>query len=193
MEMEQLRKAMKKVQDKDRYEHTLAVSYTSACLAMLNNIETEKALRAGLLHDCAKCIPTEQKLSLCKQYGIAVSALEKRNPSLLHAKLGAVLAKEKYGETDIDVLNAIENHTTGRKNMSVLEKIVFIADYIEPNRSKAQNLTLIRKLAFSDIDAALVKILEDTLKYLEGTGMEIDPNTKDTLEFYLFGDGRKNK
>lgn len=191
MEMEQLRKAMKKAQDKDRYEHTLAVAYTSACLATLNDVDAEKALRAGLLHDCAKCIPTEQKLSLCKQYGIAVSAIEKRNPSLLHAKLGAVLAKEKYGETDVDVLNAIENHTTGRKNMSMLEKIVFIADYIEPNRSKAQNLTLIRKLAFSDIDAALVKILEDTLKYLEGTGTEIDPNTKETLDFYVLGNQQK--
>ena len=183
--MEDLRKAMKKVQDKERYEHTLSVAYTAACLATLNGVDTEKALRAGLLHDCAICISSEQKLSLCKKYGIEVSALEKRNPSLLHAKLGAKLAKEKYDEKDEDVLNAITNHTTGRADMSMLEKIIFIADYIEPNRSKAPNLLEIRKMAFCDIDMALVKILQDTLKYLESTGSEIDPGTGETLEYYL--------
>ena len=183
--MEDLRKAMKKVQDKERYEHTLGVAYTAACLATLNGVDTEKALRAGLLHDCAKCISAEQKLSLCKKYDIEVSALEKRNPSLLHAKLGAKLAKEKYDEKDEDVLNAITNHTTGRANMSMLEKIIFIADYIEPGRTKAPNLALIRKNAFSDIDLALIKILQDTLAYLENTGIETDPKTRETLEYYL--------
>lgn len=183
--MEDLRKAMKKVQDKERYEHTLGVAYTAACLAALNGLDTEKALKAGLLHDCAKCIPAERKLSLCQKYGLEVSALEKRNPSLLHAKLGAKLAKEKYGEKDDDILNAIENHTTGRAGMSMLEKIIFIADYIEPNRNKAPNLELIRKMAFSDIDAALIKILQDTLDYLECSGGDIDPGTQETLEYYL--------
>lgn len=183
--MEDLRKAMKKVQDKERYEHTLGVAYTAACLATLNGLDTEKALKAGLLHDCAKCIPAERKLSLCQKYGLEVSALEKRNPSLLHAKLGAKLAKEKYGEKDDDILNAIENHTTGRAGMSMLEKIIFIADYIEPNRNKAPNLELIRKMAFSDIDAALIKILQDTLDYLECSGGDIDPGTQETLEYYL--------
>ena len=183
--MDDLRKAMKKVQDKERYEHTLSVAYTAACLAMLNGVDTQKALRAGLLHDCAKCISAEQKLSLCKKYDIEVSPLERRNPSLLHAKLGATLAREKYGEKDEDVLNAITNHTTGRSEMSMLEKIIFIADYIEPGRSKAQNLAKIRKMAFSDIEEALVTILQDTLIYLQNSGTEIDSATQETLEYYL--------
>lgn len=183
--MEELRKAMKKVQDKERYEHTLGVAYTAACLATLNGVDIEKALRAGLLHDCAKCIAAEQKLSLCKKYDIEVSALEKRNPSLLHAKLGAKLAREKYDEKDEDVLNAIANHTTGRADMSMLEKIIFIADYIEPGRNKAKNLAEIRKMAFSDIDKALVSILQDTLIYLESSETETDPGTEETLEYYL--------
>ena len=99
--------------------------------------------------------------------------------------LSLKLAKEIYNENDQDVLNAIENHTTGRPNMSVLEKIVFIADYMEPNRNKAPNLLQIRKMAYNDIDQALVMILQATLDYLEQTGNEIDPGTKETLMFYL--------
>lgn len=188
MTQQKFDKMKKRVQDhldKERYEHTMGVMYTAAAMAMRYQVDMEKALIAGLLHDCAKCISSEQKLSLCKKYGIEVSALEKRNPSLLHAKLGAKLAKEKYDEKDEDVLNAITNHTTGRADMSMLEKIIFIADYIEPNRSKAPNLLEIRKMAFCDIDMALVKILQDTLKYLESTGSEIDPGTGETLEYYL--------
>ena len=183
--MEDLRKAMKKVQDDERYEHTLGVAYTAACLATLYDVDVEKATTAGLLHDCAKCMDSNKKLSLCKKYGIEVSDIEKRNPSLLHAKLGARLAREKYDEKDKDVLNAIENHTTGRENMSMLEKIIFVADYIEPGRNKAPDLYEVRKMAFSDIDKALVKILQDTLMYLERKGEEIDPATRATLDYYI--------
>lgn len=183
--MEELRKAMKKVQDHDRYEHTLSVAYTAACLATLYHVDVDKAMRAGLLHDCAKCIDADKKLSLCKKYQIEVSEIEMRNPSLLHAKLGAVLAKEKYAEKDTDILNAVCYHTTGRANMSMLEKIIFVADYMEPGRSKAPDLYEIRKLAFTDIDNAVVKILQDTLYYLEKKGEEIDPATRNTLEYYV--------
>lgn len=185
MLMDELRKAIKKVQDKERFEHTLGVAYTAASLAVLNDVDPKKALIAGMLHDCAKCLSAQDKIELCKMYGVTMTPLEKRNPSLLHAKLGAKLAKEKYKEEDIDILNAIENHTTGRPDMSVLEKIIFIADYIEPNRNKAPNLKQIRKMAYDDIDMALIKILQDTLDYLEQTGTEIDPGTKKTLDYYL--------
>lgn len=183
--MDELRNAMKNVQDAERYEHTLGVAYTAAALAVLNNVDPQKALVAGMLHDCAKCIPAHEKINLCKAYGIPMTPIEERNPFLLHAKLGARLAKEKYNENDEDILNAIENHTTGRPNMSMLEKIIFIADYMEPNRNKAPNLFQIRKMAYNDIDRALVMILQDTLNYLEHTGNEIDPGTKETLMFYL--------
>lgn len=183
--MEDLRMAMKSAQDELRYEHTLGVAYTAACLAGLYGVDARKALRAGLLHDCAKCISSANTISLCKEYGIAISDVEMRNPSaLLHAKLGAKLAFDKYNEKDEDVLNAIENHTTGRPEMSMLEKIIFVADYIEPGRDKAPDLYEVRRLAFSDIDKALIKILQDTLGYLSRKGGEIDPATKKTLEYY---------
>lgn len=183
--MEELRNAMKKVQDSERYEHTLAVAYTAACLATVHDADVTKALRAGLLHDCAKCILPVVQLAMCEQYNIQVSDIEHRNPFLLHAKLGARLAEEIYNEQDEDVINAVANHTTGRPGMSTLEKIIFIADYIEPGRDKAPNLLEIRKMAFHDLNAALIKILQDTLAYLERRGNEIDPATRKTLEYYL--------
>lgn len=183
--MEDLRLAMKRVQDASRYEHTLGVAYTAACLAGVYGIDTRKAIRAGLLHDCAKCMSDLETISLCKEYGIVISEVEMRNPSaLLHAKLGAKLAFDKYNEKDEDVLRAIEYHTTGRPNMSMLEKIIFVADYMEPGRDKAPNLYEIRKVAFHDIDKALVTILQDTLEYLSCKNKEIDPATKRTLEYY---------
>ncbi len=183
--MEVLREKIKKVQDASRYEHTLAVAYTAACLASVHGADIVKALRAGLLHDCAKCILPVVQLAMCEQYNIAVSDVERRSPFLLHAKLGARLAEDIYEEQDADVLNAVRNHTTGRPGMSVLEKIIFIADYIEPGRDKAPCLSEIRKMAFTDLDAALIKILQDTLLYLQNSGGDIDPATEETLNYYI--------
>lgn len=184
--MNDLRIRMKARLDEARYEHTLGVAYTAACLARLYEVNVNKALRAGMLHDCAKCFNSEEIFFYCEKYGVTVSEVEKRNPTaLLHAKVGAKLAADEYGERDQDILNAIEYHTTGRPEMSMLEKIVFVADYIEPGRDKAPNLYEIRKLAFCDINKALVKILEDTLKYLTCKGAETDPATIKTLEYYI--------
>lgn len=182
--MEELRKAMRAVQDSARYEHTLGVAYTAACLASLYGEDTKKAMRAGLLHDCAKCIDSKEKLFLCEKYGLEVNAFERRNPSLVHAKLGAKLAEVTYDVADEDILNAIRYHTTGRPCMSLLEKIIFTADYIEPGRTKASHLTQIRQLAFSDLDKAVVMILQNTLAYLERCQEEIDPATRETLAYY---------
>lgn len=182
--MRQLSKAMKKVQDSRRYEHTLGVAYTATALAMRYNAPLKEAQMAGMLHDCAKCLSDEKRLSICEKHRISVTEVERRNPFLLHAKVGAYLAEKKYGVRNQDVLNAIRYHTTGRENMSLLEKIVFVADYIEPGRKQAPNLQEIRQLAFMDIDRAMLRILEDTVYYLNGGSGEIDPATEVTLSFY---------
>ncbi len=183
-DMRKLHKKIQKAQDARRYEHTLGVEYTSAALAMRYGAPMESARIAGLLHDCAKCLTDEKRLSLCHKNKIPVSEVERANPFLLHAKVGACLAKKKYGVKDKDILNAIQNHTTGRPGMSLLEKIVFIADYIEPGRNDAPNLDETRKLAFTDLDRALLKILKDTLDYLESGSKDVDPMTRKTYEYY---------
>ena len=175
---------LKKELDEKRYEHTIGVMYTAASLAMHYGVMMHQAILAGLLHDCAKAIPNDEKLELCKKYGIIVSDVERENPSLLHAKLGAYIAREKYGVMDDEVLHAIYVHTTGEPGMSTLDKILFVADYIEPKRDKAPNLAIVRKLAFQDLDECMYKILGDTLAYLEENPKDIDNATKDAFLYY---------
>lgn len=167
-----------------RFEHTQGVMYTAASLAMRYGIPMQQAQLAGLLHDCAKAIPDEEKLELCKKYGIMVSEVEKENPSLLHAKLGAYLAREKYGVADDEILHAIYVHTTGEPGMNTLDKIIFIADYIEPNRDSQPNLEYVRKVAFWDLNQAMEGILYDTLQYLKQGDKKIDPMTQKTYDYY---------
>lgn len=167
-----------------RFIHTLSVAGTASSLAMCYGADLEKAETAGLLHDCAKCMDVRKMQKVCEKAGLTVSSFEADSGSLLHSKAGSVLAAEKYGITDPDMINAIRYHTTGRPGMSLLEKIIFVADYIEPGRFTAKNLPLIRRLAFSDIDGALMKILYDTLVYLNSTGLVVDPMTQKTYDYY---------
>lgn len=180
----EIEKRLKKELDKERFTHTLGVMYTAASLAMAYDADVEQALYAGLLHDCAKCIPNEEKLALCKKYQIPVSASEQSSPFLLHAKLGAYYAKSIYGIEEKEILHAIQVHTTGEPGMNTLDKIIYIADYIEPNRSQAPNLAKIRTLAFKDLNLAMNAILKDTLKYLQEKGGKIDPLTAETYAYF---------
>ncbi len=167
-QLQKMEKKLRKYIDEDRYNHTLGVMYTAASLAMSYDPELmERAQVAGLLHDCAKCIPNQKKLKLCVHYHISVSETEAKAPYLLHAPLGAAIAKDKYDIEDEEILSAIACHTTGKPGMTLLEKIIFVSDYIEPMRSKAENLAKIRQTAFSDIDFAVFLILRDTLIYLK--------------------------
>lgn len=184
MNYEKLEKQLKKKMDDDRYTHTLGVAYTSACLAMRYGYSHEKAYLAGLLHDCAKCIDNNKKLELCEKNHIEVNDVEKGNPFLLHAKLGSFLAKAKYEIDDEEILSAIRWHTTGHPGMTMLEKIVFVADYIEPNRKKQPNLDEVRALCFQDLDKGVKKILSDTLDYLHSKKDPIDEMTQQTYDYY---------
>ncbi len=187
-----LRKEMEQTLERKRYEHTLGVAYTAANLAMIHGVDVEKALTAGMLHDCAKCMSHHKQLSLCRKNKIVLSEIETENHSpLLHAKAGSCLARKKYGITDEEILQAISYHTTGRPHMSPLEKIIYIADYIEPGRERSkrsyavvQNLQEVRKMAYQDLDRTLCKILNDTLDYLSRKGGKIDSMTRDTYEYY---------
>ena len=169
--IKKIRKKLEKTLDPKRYEHTLGVAYTAAALAMCSQVDIEKAKIAGLLHDCAKCMSNEKKIAVCQKQGIEITEIEKKNPFLLHAKVGSYLARKQFHVKDED--------------MSRLEKIIYIADYIEPERKHAPNLTQVRKLAFKDIDAALLQILKDTLGYLHNIESPVDPMTQETYNYYV--------
>lgn len=184
MSFKEIQEDLKEKLSAKRYEHTLGVAYTAACLAMRYHMDMDKARLAGLLHDCAKYLTSEEKLHYCQVYGIPVSEYERKNPELLHARLGACFANEIYGVSDPEILSAVTWHTTGCPNMSLLDKIIFIADYIEPNRNQAEDLPEVRELAFKNLDQCLLLILEDTVAYLGKKKSVTDPMTQRTFEYY---------
>ena len=184
MNRDEIKKDLKNILSGKRYEHTLGVEYTSACLAMRYGADMEKARMAGLLHDCAKSLSSEEKLEYCKKFGMPVSEYERKNPELLHAKLGACFANTKYGISDPEILSAITWHTTGKPDMDLLDKIVFVADYMEPNRNQVPDLAEVRKLAFQNLDQCLFLILKDTIDYLAGKKSVTDPMTQRTYDYY---------
>lgn len=175
---------LKRELKESRYRHILGVSYTAQALAMRYEEDLKKAEIAGLLHDCAKQFDDEKMLKYAKKYKISISEKESQNVQLLHAKVGGFMAKEEYGIDDEDIINSILYHTTGRPEMSMLEKIIYIADYIEPGRYRPVRIKEVRKEAFIDIDKALLMILEDTLNLLKEKGYLIDPMTEKTYEYY---------
>lgn len=183
-EINKIRRKLKNHLDRVRYEHTLGVMYTAGAMAMCHKIDMDQAMTAGILHDCAKCIPDDKKIRLCNKYHLNISDAEYANPSLIHAKLGAFMAAHKYHIDDKEIVEAIACHTTGKPQMSTLDKIIYIADYIEPGRCEAPNLIKIRQLAFEDLNECLYRILKDSLDYLAKKDAILDPMTKKTFEYY---------
>lgn len=153
----------------DRLKHSLRVMDVSIELAIRYNSSIEKASLAGLLHDCGKLQGGINLLKIADEFGIILDSVTRNNKELIHSYLGAVLASRKYKVNDEEVLNAIRYHTTGRENMSLLEKIVYIADLIEPGRD-FEGVEKIRDLAYKDIDECLLYAIDHTLKYVLDKG-----------------------
>lgn len=183
-EIDEIKKELEKELKPSRYRHTLGVVETARSLAGRYGADPLKAEYAALLHDCAKCISDEEKIRLCRKYKLPVSDAELKNPSLLHAKCGAIYARRKYNIKDADILHAIYVHTTGCPGMNLLDKIIYTADYIEPGRDKAPGLDRIRRLAMEDLDRTVYEIARDTLQYLKDTNTELDETTVSVYNYY---------
>lgn len=184
MDRLQMTEKLKEKLPAKRFEHSVGVEYTAGTMAFIYGVDCEKALIAGLLHDCAKYVPNDKKIGKCEKRKIPISDCEYKNPELLHAKLSAVYAKEKYGVNDKDILSAIACHTTGKPAMTTLEKIIYIADFIEPNRTVLPEMDIIRKEAYIDLDQCLLHILHNSIHYLCKKGAALDPITEDTYDYY---------
>lgn len=182
--IQKIQNKLKRKLSDSRYVHTLGVAYTAASLAMKYGYDISDAFLAGLLHDCAKYMNGNEFIKCALENNIEISDAEKNKPDLLHAKIGAFFAKKKYDIEDEEICSAIRYHTTGRPNMTLLEKIIYIADYIEPKRDKMPRLDIIRKTAFEDIDECLKMILNDSVEYLKSSGMSIDTTTIETYDYY---------
>lgn len=167
-----------------RYEHTISVSFICTALAMRYGSDLDHAELAGLLHDCAKHLGDGEIIKKCKKQGIELTDDELKAPAVLHAIYGAWLAQYKYGIEDTEIVNAIRWHTTGRPEMSLLEKLVFIADYIEPRRDKAADLPVVRSMAFIDLDECVYLVLKNTLEYLKSKKCFVDSMSTKAYAYY---------
>ena len=168
-----------------RFRHSVGVMYTAASLAMRYGIDINKACTAGILHDYAKELSDEKLMDICKKDDVIITDYEKEKPYLLHGKAAACLVKNKYDIDDEEVLSAIAHHTVGKVRMTPLEAIIFIADYIEPNRKMIPGLTEIRRESFNDYNKACCMILENVIKYInEIADDEIDEDSRITFEYY---------
>lgn len=179
-----LRNDLKEKLSPQRYEHTISVSFICTALAMRYGADLEQSELAGLLHDCAKYYGDGNIIKKCEKQNIFLTSDELKAPVVLHAKYGAWLAEHKYGIEDKEIIDAIRWHTTGRPDMSLLEKIVFTADYIEPRRDKAADLPVVRSVAFIDLDECVYIILKGTLEYLEGKGYFVDSMSVQAYDYY---------
>ncbi|MCC8141591.1 MAG: bis(5'-nucleosyl)-tetraphosphatase (symmetrical) YqeK [Lachnospiraceae bacterium] len=185
MTYKQIQKELKQLLKPSRYGHTLGVVETARHLAEIYDCDANKARYAALLHDCAKYMSNEEKIDLCRKYDVPINDAELANPSLLHAKCGAILAKYHYGIEDEDILHAIAVHTTGEPDMNLLDKIIFVSDYIEPGRETAPNLYTLRQLAKTDLDETTYRILSDTVSYLNNRRDQcMDPTTLKAYQYY---------
>ena len=179
--MDELEKVVISLLKPSRVNHVLGCRDTAVELAKRWGANETDAGRAGILHDITKALDGPLQLTLCAEYGTILNDFGKKYPKTLHALTGALVAERIFGENEA-VVSAIRSHTTGKADMSLLEKIIYVADYMEPNRD-FPGVDELRRLAFSNIDAALKLGLEMTLEHLKRQGSEVSPETRDALLF----------
>ena len=166
-----------------RWTHVVRVARMAERLAAAHGVDTLRARLAGLLHDLARLYSAERLLRECDARGMAIDAFERANPVVLHARLGAELARERFGVEDERVLSAIRKHTLADAVMSPLDAVVYLADGLESGREFPERAEL-AALAQRDLDAALRGTLASSIAYLRGRGLAIAPQTRAAAERY---------
>ena len=182
MTKSELRTEAYRLLDKKRVPHVAGCEEEAVKLAKRYGEDTEKAATAAILHDITKRLKAEEQLELCEKYGLDNDEGELKAPKLLHAKTGAALARDLFAIPD-DVYDAIRYHTTGKPEMTLLEKIIYLADYIEPTRD-FEGVEKLRKLAHKDIDKAMALGLKMSLEEIRSGGGTPYKDTEDAYEYY---------
>ncbi len=181
---DEIKEYAESVLSKKRFAHTVSVAEEAKRLALIWGEDSQKAYIAGLAHDIAKEIPARVALEMLENFGYEIDEAEKLNTALLHGPLAAFVAEKKFGITDSDILNAISNHTTGRPDMSLLEKIVFVADFAEPLRTYPE-AARIRELAEKNLDEAVLAQADYVIKFIIDCNRTLHISTVDTRNYYL--------
>ncbi|HAV42753.1 TPA: hypothetical protein DCX15_01880 [bacterium] len=165
MEIQDIRERLHRILSPFRYRHSLATQKVAVDLAHYYNLDTARASLAAFLHDCGKGFSTREAESYIEKYGVRLDAIEKEEPELWHGPIGEEMAKHEFGIKDSVVLRAIRIHSTAEGRMSTIAKIVYIADYLEPNRHLKGKGQII-KFAFKDLDLACLYVLNHKLSYI---------------------------
>ncbi len=184
MTVDQMKEKLSTMLTEHRFLHSIGVMETAERMAHTFGVDVEKAVLAGLLHDCAKQIDKQEQLKLCDALHVPLDDVKRENLSLVHAELGAKLAELDFGVHDSEVLGAIKYHTLGRKDMTDLEKILYLADIIEPNRKEFDGLSQLRALCNENLDEAILYGLELTIAHVERKGLILHTQTMEAESFY---------
>ena len=168
----------------NRFKHVIGVKETAIKLGKIHKVDIHKLTIAALLHDITKYYSKEENIRIIKgNFANAEEIITEFNEHILHAFSAYVLARDTYHIKDEDILNAIKYHTIGKKDMNLYEKIIFISDYIEPNRTY-ESCVKVRKLAFENIDLAVYTAINDSIIFYEETGGQIPKSAYEAREFY---------
>lgn len=185
MELPEIQTKLESMLTPKRFAHSVGVRDTAVRLAKKYGADVKKAELAGLLHDCAKNIPKEEMVALCDKLGVILDDETKTQLSLVHADLGAKLCQTEFGISDPEIISAIKYHTLGRPNMTLVEKIVFLSDAIEPTRIQHVGLDELREIAEIDLDEAVVFSANLTIDFVKSKGCALHSQTYKTRDYYL--------
>lgn len=191
LSIEEMNLYLKENLQEKRYIHVKGVVTMAKRLAELNNFSEEKAEIAALAHDVAKNLSKDKMKEIITENNIVISSLEENNSNLWHSIIAPIVAKDKLGIEDEEILDSIRWHTTGKENMSILAKIIYIADMIEPNRD-FNGVEEIRKITIDNLDAGVYNGLTHSIQFLLTKNLLIDENTIKARNYFLL-DSEFNK
>ena len=184
MNINQMDKKLKETLSERRYAHSVGVMESAVEMAERFGADVEKARIAGLLHDCAKEIDKDEAVRLCDEMKIEIDDEKRVQKGLLHADLGAEFIKRDYNIDDKEIYDAVKYHTMGRRDMTILDKIIYLADFIEPNRRDFDGLSELKELCKKDLDEAMLFAINLSISFVTGKGKTLHKQTVDTKDYF---------
>ncbi len=184
MQINKIKEILKSTLKPERYTHTLNTADMAKKLAAYLHEDEDKAYLAGLVHDCAKNLSDEELLAHARKYHISIDAVTQQAPYLLHGAVGAFIARDTFGIYDEEILSAVTWHTTGKENMSMLDKIIFLADLTEISRTY-EDVKAIREIQFKDFDHSLIMAFDGIIAFILRQGCLLHTDTINARNYLL--------
>ena len=185
IDIAKLQKKLETMLTPNRFLHSLGVMETAMVMAKRFGENVEKARIAGLLHDCAKDIDKGKMVQMCEELGVYLDPMKREQRSLIHADLGAKLLETEFGIDDPHIIGAVKHHTLGREKMTNLEKILYLADLIEPNRKPFEGIDELRQLSEKNLDCAMLCAVEQSIDHIQHKHKPLHSQTLATQQYFL--------